>query len=237
MIDASRDFVKDGNKNRLRERDIYKIVKYFNEQIEELGYSRFVPNEEIKDKNEYNLNIPRYIDGSSREDLQDIDAHLNGGIPTADIDSMERYWKIFEALKGKLFSDLRSGYYQLNIAKEDIRNTIYTDDEFFHYGDKIGDSFTQWQGKEDSALRNIDPNVVPKEFIVQLAEDILSAFAPVELLDKYDVYQVLLAYWNEVMADDVHLIVQDGYDVARETENIMGEYTSGKKKGQQTFFS
>lgn len=232
MIDASRDFVKDGNKNRLRERDIYKIVKYFNEQIEEPGYSRFVPNEEIKDKNEYNLNIPRYIDGSSREDLQDIDAHLNGGIPTADIDSMERYWKIFEALKGKLFSDLRSGYYQLNIAKEDIRNTIYTDDEFFYYGDKIGDSFTQWQEKEDFALRNIDPNVVPKEFIVQLAEDILSAFAPVELLDKYDVYQVLLAYWNEVMADDVHLIVQDGYGAARETENIMGEYTSGKKKGQ-----
>ena len=82
MIDASHDFVKDGSKNRLRERDIYKIVTTFNQQITtDPKYARFVPNDEIKIKNEYNLNIPRYIDSSTPEDLQDIEAHLHGGIP------------------------------------------------------------------------------------------------------------------------------------------------------------
>ena len=123
MIDASHDFIKDGNKNRLRERDIYKIVTTFNQQItDDPKYARFVPNDEIKKKNEYNLNIPRYIDSSTPEDLQDIDAHLHGGIPATDVDSMEKYWVLFPGLKSKLFSQMREGYYQLNIPKEDIRN-------------------------------------------------------------------------------------------------------------------
>ena len=231
MIDASRDFMKDGNKNRLRERDIYKIVKYFNEQIEEKGYSRFVPNEEIK-KNGCNLNIPRYIDGGEREDLQNIDAHLNGGIPAEDIDGLERYWKIFGTLKAKLFAVFRPGYYCLKLAKDEPRDAIYTDDEFSAYAAKIGEAFTQWQKRVDKSLRTIHSGVSPKDFIVTLAEELLGCFAPIELIDRYDVYQVLLAYWNETMADDVHVVVHDGYGAARETENIMGEYTSGKKKGQ-----
>ncbi len=232
MIDASRDFVKDGNKNRLRERDIYKIVKYFNEQIEENGYSRFVQNNEIKKKNGYNLNIPRYIDGGEKEDLQNIDAHLNGGIPAEDIDSLERYWNIFGTLKAKLFATFRPGYYCLKLAKDEVRDAIYTDDEFSAYAAKIGKAFTQWRKGVDKSLRTIDSKVVPKDFIVTLAKKLLGSFAPIELIDRYDVYQVLLAYWNETMADDVHIIVHDGYAAGRETENIMGEYTSGKKKGQ-----
>ena len=233
MIDASHDFVKDGNKNRLRERDIYKIVKYFNEQIEEEGYSRFVPNSEIKKKeNGYNLNIPRYIDSREEEDLQNIDAHLNGGIPADDIDGLETYWKIFGALKSKLFKTFRPGYYQLIPRKEDVRDTIYTDERFNAYADKIGKAFSRWQHAEDGRLRNIGSDVRPKDFIVTLAEQLLRDFGPIELLDKYDVYQVLLSYWNETMADDVHVLVHDGYAAARETENIMGEYTTGKNKGK-----
>ena len=95
MINASRDFIKDGNKNRLRERDVYKITTVFNQQMELPKYSRFVPNSEIKVKNTYNLNIPRYIDSGAAEDLQNIDGHLNGGIPAADVDSLSRYWESF----------------------------------------------------------------------------------------------------------------------------------------------
>ena len=171
MIDASHDFVKDGSKNRLRERDIYKIVTTFNQQITtDPKYARFVPNDEIKIKNEYNLNIPRYIDSSTPEDLQDIEAHLHGGIPAADVESMGKYWALFPKLKEKLFSVLREGYYQLNIPKDDVRNTVYNDAEFSAYADRIDGAFDAWCTQVDPGLRSIDENVNVKEYIVELAE-------------------------------------------------------------------
>lgn len=234
MIDASHDFVKDGNKNRLRERDIYKIVTTFNQQItDDPKYARFVPMEEIKVKNEYNLNIPRYIDSSTPEDLQDIDAHLHGGIPAADVESMDKYWALFPKLKEKLFSVMREGYFQLNIPKEDVRNAVYNDEEFSEYADRIDAAFDAWKNQVDAGLRSIDEDVDVKQYIVELSEQLISAFEGLELVDKYDVYEVLLSYWQEVMGDDVYLVSVDGYEAARQTENIMGLYTSGKKKGQE----
>ena len=229
MIDASHDYVKDGNKNRLRERDIYKIVTTFNEQIgTDPKYARFVPNEEIKVKNDYNLNIPRYIDSSEPEDLQDIDAHLHGGIPAADVDSMEKYWTLFPNLKNKLFSPLRDGYYKLNIKKDDVRSTIYSDEEFNAYADRIDMAFDAWKNKVDEGLRNINESVNIKKYIIKLAETLIAQYADMELVDKYDVYQVLLSYWQETMADDIFILVQDGYGAARETELII-EVTEDKK--------
>ncbi|UOF91946.1 type I restriction-modification system subunit M [Fodinisporobacter ferrooxydans] len=233
MIDASRDFIKDGNKNRLRERDIYKIVTTFGQRIKEPKYSRFVPLEEIRDKNGYNLNIPRYIDSSVPEDLQNIEGHLIGGIPALDVDNMERYWSIFDNLKSVLFSPLRKGFYQPVVKKEDIRHTIYSDSEFSQYADRIDSAFEKWQNSVNDKLCDIDDKTKVKELIVELAETILEEFENVTLINKYDVYQVLLAYWQDVMADDVFIVSQDGYTAARETENIMGVYTSGKKKGEE----
>ena len=150
MIDASHGYVKDGNKNRLREEDIYKIVSTFNQQIEDdPKYARFVPNEEIKVKNNYNLNIPRYIDSTVPEDQQDIEAHLHGGIPAADVDSMAKYWELFPGLKARLFSVLREGYYTLNIPKEDIRSCIYNDEEFSAYAERIDLAFDAWKEQVD----------------------------------------------------------------------------------------
>lgn len=229
MIDASHDYVKDGNKNRLRERDIYKIVTTFNEQIgTDPKYARFVPNEEIKVKNDYNLNIPRYIDSSEPEDLQDIDAHLHGGIPAADVDSMEKYWTLFPNLKNKLFSPLREGYYKLNIEKDDVRSTIYSDEEFNAYADRIDMAFDAWKNEVNEGLRNINESVNIKKYIIKLAEALIAQYADMELVDKYDVYQVLLSYWQETMADDIFILVQDGYGAARETELII-EVTEDKK--------
>lgn len=221
MIDASHDYVKDGNKNRLREQDIYKIVTTFNEQITtDPKYARFVPNDEIKVKNDYNLNIPRYIDSSTPEDLQDIEAHLHGGIPAVDVDSMERYWMLFPKLKEKLFSPLRDGYYKLNIDKDDVRSTVYADEEFSAYAERIDLAFGAWMNDVDNGLRNIDEFVEIKKYIVELSEILIAKYADIELVDKYDVYQVLLSYWQEVMADDVFVLVQDGYEAGREVENI-----------------
>lgn len=229
MIDASHDFVKDGNKNRLRERDIYKIVTTFNEQItDDPKYARFVPNDEIKVKNEYNLNIPRYIDSSTSEDMQDIDAHLHGGIPAYDVDSMQNYWDIFKNLKNKLFSVMREGYYQLNVDNDDVRNTIYNDDEFSKYADKIDAAFIEWQNDVDESLRNISSDIEVKKFIIWLSEKLIEKFENIELIDKFDVYEVLLSYWQEVMADDVFLVKYDGYEAGKETENIV-EVTENKK--------
>lgn len=234
MIDASHDFIKDGNKNRLRERDIYKIVTTFNQQItSDPKYARFVTNNEIKIKNNYNLNITRYIDSTVPEDLQDIDAHLNGGIPAVDVDSMEKYWTLFPNLKNKLFSVMREGYYKLNIPTDEVRNAIYNDEEFSDYTERIDDAFDTWKNQVDEGLKNIDDSVDVKQYIVELAEALLNSFDGIELIDKYDVYEVLLSYWQEIMGDDIYLVSVDGYNAAKTTENIMGVYTSGKKKGQE----
>lgn len=116
MIDASRGYVKDGNKNRLRERDIYRIITTFNEQITtDPKYARLVPNDEIEKKNGYNLNITRYIDSTNPEDIQDIYAHIHGGIPAVDIDSLSKYWDVFPSLKAELLTAISEKYYSLNV--------------------------------------------------------------------------------------------------------------------------
>ncbi|MGN8966893.1 N-6 DNA methylase [Intestinimonas sp. HCP28S3_D6] len=235
MIDASRGYVKDGNKNRLRERDIYRIITTFNEQITtDPKYARFVPNDEIEKKNGYNLNITRYIDSTDPEDIQDIYAHIHGGIPAVDIDSLSKYWDAFPSLKAELLTAISEKYYSLNVEHENIRQTIYKNAEFSEYGEKLDEAFAAWKAKEYPALSSLDEDVSARELIVSLAEDILAEFEHLTLIDKYDVYQVLLAYWNEVMNDDVSLIISepDGYANARATDNIEEEITQGKNKGE-----
>jgi type I restriction enzyme M protein len=110
MIDASKGFVKDGNKNRLRHQDIHKIVDIFTKQIAVDKYFRLVSRAEIE-ANDFNVNIPRYIDATEAEDLQDIDAHLKGGIPDRDVAGLSPYWQVCPGLKAQLFSAAdRPGY-------------------------------------------------------------------------------------------------------------------------------
>lgn len=226
MIDASKGYVKDGSKNRLREQDIYRIVTTFNEQItDDPKYARFVFNKEIKEKNGYNLNISRYIDSSDPEDVQNIYAHIHGGIPAADIDALSRFWTAFPTLKNELLGVFSEGYYKLNVEEDVIRQTIYSNAEFASYGEMVDEAFTKWKAYADTKLRTLNGTVSAKELIVELAQKILKEFESITLINKYDIYQVLLAYWNEVLGDDVSLIISEDedYGVARETENIMKE--------------
>ena len=235
MIDASRDFIKDGDKNRLRERDIYKIVTTFNNQIEtDPKYARFVPYEEIESYNNYNLNISRYIDSSEPEDLQDIYAHVYGGIPSRDIDNLRKYWESFPTLKQELLDQNDMGYYQLKVAYGELHNKIQNNKEFLNYNTKINLSFSAWKLEAYPKLTNITHNQLAKDIISDLSNNIIEKFKDFHLIDKYDVYQVLLEYWNEVMNDDVSLIISDpdGYAVAKITDNVEEQISSGKKKGE-----
>lgn len=210
MIDASKGFIKDGNKNRLRHQDIHKIVDYFNKQIEEPKYSRLVALEDIE-KNDFNLNIPRYIDSSEEEDIQDIGAHLYGGIPNHDIDNLAKYWQVYPKLRNELFKEQRSGYSELLIEPSQIKQAIYHNPEFIDFTKTIEKIFKHWIAKNENILKAMKIGIHPKEIIAELSEDLLDCFAQTDLLDRYDVYQHLMMYWAEVMQDDVYLISQAGW--------------------------
>ena len=213
MIDASKGFMKDGNKNRLRAQDLHKIVDVFNKQIELPRYSRMVPVAEIADpSNDFNLNIPRYIDSSEPEDLHDLDAHLNGGIPEADIDALQDYWEIFPSLRKVLFKrGNRKGYWEACVEGREIKQTILGHAEFNDYQTRVGKIFDKWRTAHNKKLSGIKVGDNPKKLIRDLSEDLLAHFTQVPQLDPYDVFQRLMDYWDEVMQDDVHLIAADGW--------------------------
>ena len=218
MIDASNDFLKDGNKNRLRAQDIHKIVSVFNEQAELPRYSRMVPAFEIADSaNDYNLNIPRYIDTSDPEDLHDLGAHLNGGIPDTDLDALNTYWTVFPNLRHKLFKDNSSpGYSDPLVDTQQVKTTILSHNEFLDYQLRVTTIFNTWWEAHEPLLSDIEIGTPPRPIIYTLTEDLLTRFADLPLLDRYDVYQKLMDYWDEIMQDDVYLITTIGWLKAAE---------------------
>ena len=213
MIDASKGYIKDGNKNRLREQDLHKIVDIFNKQVEVPKYSRFVFNEEITDaRNDYNLNIARYIDSQEAEDIQDIEAHLLGDIPVADIDALGEYWTAYASLKDHLFGkSKRNGYLVPKFEQDKVKETIFTHPEFEAFSAKLGEVFAKWHQNASEYLKGLNIACKPKQVISDIAEELLKAYTEKPLLDKYDIYQHLLNYWNEVMQDDCYLVAADGW--------------------------
>ena len=211
MIDAGKGFVKDGNKNRLRAQDIHKIVDVFSKQLELPKYSRMVSVTEIE-KNEFNLNIPRYIDSQEAEDVQDIEAHLKGGIPTQDIEDLKKYWSVYPTLKESLFGESkRKGYSTLKITHEEIKKTIFSHPEFTKYSKTMEATFASWKEKHTELLKGLSSGEKPKDVIHDISENLLTAFSKTNLIDKYDIYQHLMEYWVETMQDDMYLITVDGW--------------------------
>jgi type I restriction enzyme M protein len=213
MIDASKGFKKDGNKNRLREQDIHRIVDIFTKQVDVPRYARLVPLAEIADpKNDFNLNLPRYIDNTDPEDLQDIDGHLRGGIPERDLDALGAYWKVLPSVRGVLFEPAgRPGYARLRLPLTEVNSTILGHPEFVAFQKKATKGFADWRKNTTPQLGEFDKNGHPKTLIETIGEDLLSAFGKAPLFDVYDVYQHLMDYWAETMQDDVYLIAADGW--------------------------
>jgi type I restriction enzyme M protein len=222
MIDASKGFKKDGNKNRLRSQDIHKIVDTFNKHIEIDRYSRMVPMSEIAHrKNAYNLNIPRYIDSSEPEDLQDLSAHLRGGIPNTDLDALAPYWDAFPQLRGQLFKPNRPGYSDLTIDVSEVQQAILDSIEFQQFSGEAKALATDWSAAHRDTLASIDAETRPNDLITTIGDDLLSRFKSVPLLDEYDIYEQLMTYWHDTMHDDVFLIMNDGWlDAAKPRKTI-----------------
>lgn len=236
MIDASKGFIKDGNKNRLREQDIRKIVDCFNGFIEIPKYSRMIPYSEIE-ANEFNLNIPRYIDSSEPEDLQDISAHLSGGIPEKDINALESYWKVFPSLRTELFKENgRDGYMELKVNKDNVRETIYHHPEFTGFAERIKRAFDEWKADNWTKLNEINSGEHPKQFIEDISKRLLDIYDKMSLIDKYDVYQCLMNFWEETMQDDVYAIVFDGWESGRDIEREMVKKKDGTITGKMKSF-
>ncbi|MDO8941668.1 MAG: N-6 DNA methylase, partial [Desulfobacterales bacterium] len=227
MIDASKGFSKDGNKNRLRERDLHQIVDVFTNSEEHPGYSRLVPHDEIA-RNDFNLNLPRYIDTQEAEDIQDIGGHLHGGIPTRDIDALADYWAICPALSAALFTANRPGYHDLLVAAPELKTTIHGHPQFAAFIAGLETHFTQWRTAAAVSLRQLQADCHPKEVIRELAENLLAHAEGQPLIDPYAVYQHLMDYWAATMQDDCYLIAADGW-VAR-TARIVETDKKGKSK-------
>ena len=220
MMDASKGFVKDGNKNRLREQDIHRIVDVFTTQSNVEKFARMVPFSEIEAEG-YNLNIPRYIDTSEAEDLHDIEAHLRGGIPTRDVDALGGFWSVMPKLRDALFSQTdRDGYLAAKVEAHEVKAAIHEHADFQHFATGAKLAFKDWQTTQTPVLRDLDVGATPKRVIHGLSENLLTAFDPVPLIDGYDVYQHLMAYWAEGMQDDVYQIAQDGWESGRSIRTL-----------------
>lgn len=215
MIDAAQGYMKDGPKNRLRERDIHRIVDTFTTLDDsDPRYARMVGLNEIE-KNEFNLNLPRYIDSSTPEDQQDIDAHLNGGIPEADVQALDRYWTVCPTLQVALFKPRRPGYLDLIPIPSCIKEVIYAHPEFQAFTQAMNDHFVAWRAPVTQRLKTLVPGFQPKALIHELAEGLLAHYeyqpTAEELIDPYAIYQHLMDYWAETQQDDAYLIAEDGW--------------------------
>ncbi|NLA31771.1 MAG: type I restriction endonuclease subunit M, partial [Methanomicrobiales archaeon] len=176
-------------------------------------YSRMVPVAEIASSaNDYNLNIPRYIDSSEPEDIHDLGAHLHGGIPGRDVDALQPYWSVFPTLRDALFRpDGRPGYLEPGTAPGDVRATVLAHPDYVAYSDRVAGVFEGWRAAHEERLKGLGPGASPRELIRTLSEDLLARFAGVPLLDKYDIYQCLMDHWAGMMQDDVDLIIAEGW--------------------------
>jgi len=186
-----------------------------------------VSREEIE-RNEFNLNLPRYIDSQTPEDVQDIAGHLQGGIPAADVDALQRYWAVCPSLKSTLFHPLRSGYSHLSILHSQLQQSIYKHPEFTTFIAGMNAHFAAWREMCVATLKALQAGCHPKEVIAQLSEGLLAHYAGKPLIDRYDVYQHLMDYWAETMQDDCYLIAADGWKA--ETTRIIEKDKKGKEK-------
>ena len=237
MIDASQGFMKDGPKNRLRAQDIHKIVDVFTRQLEVERYARLVPFAEIE-KNEFNLNLPRYIDSQEVEDVQDIEGHLRGGIPAGDVEALKKYWDVCPKLRGGLFihrphprplsQGERGEYFDLAVEKSALKAAIHEHPEFVAFMQGLKAHFAEWRTRQSASLKALGTGSHPKDVIAALSEDLLAHFGGVQLIDPYDLYQHLMDYWAATMQDDCYLVAAEGWKA--ETYRIIETDKKGREK-------
>lgn len=211
IIDASKNFIKDGNKNKLREQDIKKIIDIYNGRIEEDKYSKNVLIEDIENE-DFNLNIPRYVDATEEEMKSDLKAHLLGGIPEENIDKFHNIWEIAPNLKQELFSaDSKKGYLVLNVDKDSITDIIKNSTEINFYFESVNNKIEEWKNNVSNKLLTLNNTVRVKELIDELSEELLRIFDKDKLINKYDAYEYLMKYYEETFKDDLYMVTDTGW--------------------------
>lgn len=224
FIDAKDGFMKDGNKNRLREQDIKRIIDVWNEQQAIPHYARMVTWEEIE-QNDFNLNIPRYVQPRDTEVQHDIDAHLHGGIPVHDIEALDAYWQVCSSLKSALFTPRSDGRYDLVTDKQQIAQTIAENDSFVSQKELFTQSLDEWRSMVEPEMKAIARGCSPKQLINRWSESLLQTTkADRSLADAYSIYDRLMNYWAETMQDDCYMVSNDGW-------TLPSDLTPEKKSG------
>ena len=225
-------FMKYVSDKHAGKQDIHRIVDVFMRQTEVARYARMVPMAEIAaPANNFNLNIPRYIDSSEPEDLHDLEAHLKGGIPNRDIENLQACWAVFPSLRNALFADSdRAGYSVPRLDPDKVKAAILEHEEFQSYAGRVRNALTGWCEAHEKRLMNIDASTAPKSLIADLSEDLLGRFSDLPLLDAYDVYQRLRDYWEEAMQDDIYLIVGEGWCKAAQPRGMVQDRKSSLKE-------
>ena len=221
--------MKDGPKNRLREQDIHKIVDVFTRQDgSDPGYARMVGFDEIE-KNDFNLNLPRYIDSSQAEDLQDIEGHLQGGIPAATWMRWRATGPSARSSRPRCSSPSRPGYLDLAVEKSAIKTTHLRASRVRGLHRRHERPLRRLARRRAPRAEGADsPASTRRTLIAELSESLLTHYADQPLIDPYDIYQHLMDYWAETMQDDAYLIAADGWKA--ETYRIIETDKKGKEK-------
>ena len=223
MIDAKEGFQKDGAKNRLREQDIKRILDAWQAKEEIPHYAHLATFDEIK-KHKYNLNLSRYITPRDTEVHQNIDAHLHGGIPEADIERLESLWTICPTLRHQLFAPMpkRNGFNTLTVPAEQVSESIVADSSYKRQADAYSTTIHNWLQTVRPEWQELTSGCKPKQLIAQWSQSLQDAAARAHcLVDAYEVYDQLMRYWNDTMQDDLFLIAHSGWNAKAEAPQVV----------------
>ncbi len=211
IIDASKGFVKDGKNNRLRASDIKRIADTVRDRQDASKYARAVPRDEIR-KNEYNLNIPRYVDSTADPETWDIYASMFGGIPEKELGQLEKYWTAFPQLRESLFA--KNSAENSSLKVDDIHSTINEHTSVKQFMSKFETAFgTFSEFLKNELLADISAIKVSKEE-AQLSENIFQRLESIPLIDKYEAYQLLNDEWEEIKVD-LEIIQTEGFEATK----------------------
>ena len=227
IIDASKGFIKEGKNNKLRASDIKRIVDVVMNRESIDKFSRLVSREEIR-SNDYNLNIPRYVDSSEPAETWDLYASMFGGIPMIEIDGLEEYWKAFPNLKSALFTNSDIPYVEL--AKEDIKNTIKNHTDIKTFENAFKDAFADFHLylKEEWIEKMEHVEISKSENVI--SENIFKRLDQVPLIDKYEAYQILDDEWGKI-AVDLEIIQTEGFAATKKVDpNLVTKKKDGKEQ-------
>jgi type I restriction enzyme M protein len=230
IVDASKGFAKEGKNNKLRASDIKKICDTVIGRETVSRYSRVVPKDEIR-KNDYNLNIPRYVDSSELAESWDLYASMFGGIPTSELDKLKEFWQAFPNLRSSLFKGNRTPYVELKVA--DLTQTIASHKDVRSYKDSFSAAFGDFNPWLRSVLieRILTINVARQESLIGRA--IFERLASIPLIDNYHAYQLLDNQWQHISVD-LEILQSEGFEAARVVDpNMVTKKKDGKEVEEQ----